>query len=279
MDSLTLQQIPIGTSPAGRVLHTMADDSGKLPRSEPAAPDQSKYLIYSRLEIAAILDTLRKSRSMVTAYFGGGDDFILTSIVAVMPDENKVVIDCGADAASNQRALQAKKITFVAAHERIRIQFAVESLGAVRFDGRNSLSMPLPATLLRLQRREFFRIATPRVRPLVCAIAPQSASLRVPAEVAIVDISCGGIAIIDSNGPSDIETGTCFRSCRIVLPELGEVGTDIMVKSTFELTFRSGAKHKRAGCEFLNMRERDRALIQRYINKLERERKERTGAR
>ncbi len=43
--------------------------------------------------------------------------------------------------------------------------------------------------------------------------------------------------------------------------------------------FRNAATHKRAGCEFLNMRERDRALIQRYINKLERERNERTGAR
>jgi len=60
---------------------------------------------------------------------------------------------------------------------------------------------------------------------------------------------------------------------------LGEVSTDIIVKSTFELTFRNGAKHKRAGCEFLNLRERDRTLIQRYINKLERERNERARTR
>ena len=257
----------------------MADDTGKLLRSDPAGSDQSKYLIYSHLEIASILDALRKSRSMVTAYFGGGDDFILTSIVAILPDENKVIIDCGADAASNQRALRATKITFVASHERIRIQFAVESLNLVRFDDRDSLCMPLPATLLRLQRREFFRIVTPLVRPLMCIVPPQSPPLRAPPEVAIADISCGGIAIIDSGDPSDIEIGVCFRGCRIVLPDLGEVSTDIIVKSTFDLTFRSGAKHKRAGCEFINLRERDRTQIQRYINKMERERKERTGAR
>ncbi len=279
MNPLKLQQTSTANAHARGVSPAMADDIGKRPPSDPAASDLSKYLIYSRLEIAAILDALRKSGSMVTAYFGGGDDFILTSIVAVMPNEGTVIIDCGADAASNERALQAKRITFVAAHERIRIQFVVEALGAARFNGCDALSMPLPATLLRLQRREFFRIATPRVKPLVCVIAPKTASAHVPAEVAIVDISCGGIAIIDTGGPSDIETGLCLRGCRIALPELGEVSTDIIVKSTFEVMFRNGTKHTRAGCEFLNMRERDRALIQRYINKMERERKERSGPR
>lgn len=260
------------------MLNTMTEASEKLSIGDLGGLDQSKYLIYSRLEIASILERLRKSRSMLTAYFGG-DDFFLTSIVAVMADDNKLIIDCGADAACNQRALQAKAITFAAAHERIKIQFVGERLSAARFGGRDSFSVQLPATLLRLQRREYFRVATPLMRPLKCMVGPQSAALRAPAELTIVDISCGGIAIIDAEQPGDIETGMCFQGCRIQLPELGVVITDIMVRSTFAVAFKSGARHKRAGCEFVNMRERERSLIQRYINKLERERKERTGVR
>lgn len=257
----------------------MANQTNKSERLEPGGADQGKYLIYSRPEIAAILGTLRKTGSTVTAYFGGDNDFILTAIIAVRPQRGDVVVDCGADAAANQRALQAGKINFVAAHDRIKIQFVAESLRQVHFDGRDAFSMPIPGALLRLQRREYFRITTPLTRPLKCVIGPQAAPLRTAAEVTIVDISCGGVAIIDAAGPADLDTGVRLRGCRILLPDLGEVATDIMVKSTFEVTLRNGAKHKRAGCEFVDMRERDRAMIQRYINRLERERRDRARAR
>jgi len=257
----------------------MPDQIDKLIEIEPVATDQSKYLIHSRVEIAAILGTLRKAGSMVTAYFGSGNDFILTSIVAVRPDEGEVVMDYGADAAANLRALQVKKMTFVAAHERIKIQFVTEALRQVRFDGRSAFGMPLPATLLRLQRREYFRIAMPLTRPLVCIIAPQAAPVRAPAEVSIVDISCGGIALIDSGEPADIEAGVCLRNCSILLPDFGAVTANILIKSTFDVTLKNGAKHKHAGCEFVDMPERERAKIQRYINKAQRERKDRAGGR
>ncbi len=255
----------------------MPDQANQQP--DTTAADQSRYLIYSRLEIAAILNTLAKSGTMVTAYFGGGNDFILTSVVAVRPEQNKVFVDYGADDDANQRALKTRKITFVAAHERIRIQFAADGLRTARLGGRDVFSMALPAALLRLQRREYFRITTPLTRPLLCKIPAQPESAHVPAEVTIVDISCGGIAVIDASDPAGIETGARFNGCRIQLPELGEVTTDIEVRSTFEVTFRNSAKHRRAGCEFIGMHERDRALIQRYISRLERERKDRAGAR
>ena len=241
--------------------------------------DESKYLVHSRLEIAMILGTLAKAGGMVTAYFGGGNDFILTSLAAVRPEQDMVLADYGADDAANQRALQSRKITFVAVHERIKIQFVVQSLRHARFGGRDVFSMSLPATLLRLQRREYFRIGTPLTRPLVCIISPQAAPVRSPAKLTIVDISCGGIAVIDSSIPAEIEAGARYRGCRFELPELGEVTTDILVKSVFEVTLKNGKKHTHAGCEFLNMPERERSKIQRYINKVERERKDRAGGR
>lgn len=257
----------------------MPDQTENPPKPDTVDAEQSKYLIYSRLEIATILVTLCKSGSMITAYFGGGSDFILTSIVAVKHEQNMVFVDHGADAAANQRALQSGNITFVAAHQSIKIQFVAASLRQARFGGREVFSMAMPPTLLRLQRREYFRIATPLTRPLVCIVARQTAPVHAPDEATIVDISCGGVAVIDSSVPAGIEAGVRLRGCRILLPGLGEVSTDIVVKSVFEVTFRNGAKHKRAGCEFIGMRERDRTLIQRYISRLERERKDRGGAR
>jgi len=257
----------------------MPEHNDKPLKPDDASADQNRYLLYSRLEIAMILNTLCKAGTMVTAYFDGGNDFILTSVAAVRPEQGLVFVDYGADGDANQRALKAREITFVAAHERIKIQFVAESLRPARVGGRDVFSLAIPPTLLRLQRREYFRITTPLTKPLVCIIPPQPKRVSVPSQVAIVDISCGGIALIDPTEPAEIETGARFRGCRILLPELGEVTANIVVRSTFEVTYRNGVKHRRAGCEFIDMRERDRALIQRYISRLERERKDLAGAR
>ena len=255
----------------------MSNNATQAVSAAPVVTDQSKYLIHSRVGILGILDTLHEAGSLVTAYFGAGNDFLLTSIATVRPDQSEVIMDYGADSAANQRALQARRITFVAAHDRIKIQFVATSVTKVRYGGRDAFGIPIPTELLRLQRREYFRITTPLSRPLKCLIAPQSPAVPGPTEATIIDISCGGVALLDSSEPGNIETGVCFRGCRIILPDAGTVTADILVKSVFDVTLKSGTKHKHVGCEFVGMPERERAVIQRYINKVERERRSRTA--
>ena len=239
----------------------------------------SKYLIDSRVGIVAVLFTLQKAGSLVTAYFSGGNNFVITSILAVGAEKDELVLDYGADAGANQRALQAKRITFVAVHERIKIQFYTNALRKVSFEGCDAFSTALPSALLRLQRREYFRISTPLARPLKCLIAAQAAPLAVPAEANIVDLSCGGVGIIDTSETSSIETDACLQGCQIPLPEIGTVTVDLRVKSTFDVDRKNGARYKHIGCEFVGLPERERAKIQRYINNVERERKSRLGGR
>lgn len=241
--------------------------------------DEERFKVYSRLEIASVLGALQKAGSLVTAYFGAGNDFILTSIVHVAADEDEVILDYGADAATNLRALKANNVTFVAAHERIKIQFSAESLSKSRFDNRDAFRMRLPQTLLRLQRREFFRIVTPLAQPLKCVIPTQDKEVDAPAEASVADISCGGVALVGFNASARVESGMCFRGCQIQLPDAAAVTADLLIKSTYVVTHKNGSKHLHAGCEFVNMPERIRASIQRYINAVERERRKRAGGR
>lgn len=239
--------------------------------------DEDKYKVYSRLEICSVLGALQKAGTLVTAYFGAGNDFILTCILRVGAEDAEVVLDYGADAATNQRALKATGITFVAAHERIKIQFSAESLRKVRHHNRDAFSIPLPRALLRLQRREYFRIVTPLARPLKCAIPPQGKGVGAPTEATVADISCGGVALVGCSVPAGVEKGMRLRGCQIQLPDAGAITADLLIKSTFEVVHRNGSRHLHAGCEFINMPERVRASIQRYINAMERERRKRAG--
>lgn len=274
----------------------MTDHLNQPPDS---STDQNKYAIRSRMEITHILGSLGKFGASVNAYLGGiGDDFILTSILAVLPEQNKVLLDFGANAEANKRALSARKIVCVTALDRIRIQMSVESFQVARFEGREVFVMTIPESLTRLQRRENYRIKTPRGNPLMCLIDPSQVLPGVPDEMTIVDISCGGIALALPAEADGIETGMRFNRCRIPLPELAEatnfgalyensrhlglpevieVTTDLMVRGTFDIRFSNGVMSRHAGCEFMGMRERERALIQRYISKSERERRYRAA--
>lgn len=252
----------------------MSNPTTKTADLEPTADDQSQYMVYSRQGIIAILNSLYKAGSLMTAHFDGGN-FILTSVVEVRPEQDELVVDFGANAAANQHALQVGKAKFVTSLERIQIRFSVDDLGKTSFEGRDAFRMALPQGVLRLQRRESFRVAIPLARRLKCIINAETG----PIEVSIIDISCGGVAIIDVNYPTNIESGAFFRGCRILLPGSTEVVTDILVRTTTEVLLKNGARQLRAGCEFMDMSAPDQTKIQRYVTKLERERMDRSGDR
>jgi c-di-GMP-binding flagellar brake protein YcgR len=266
-----------------------------LTKQTPAGTTElSKYAVRGRNEVASILGALRKSGAAVMAYIGNiGEDFILTSVVAVVPEKNLVLLDIGSNAEANQRALSASRIVCVTELDGVRIQMSVEALHRAQFEGHDVFGMSIPESLLRLQRRESYRVSTPRGDPPLCIIGDARA-LGVPDEMDIVDISCGGIALALPPGAVEIGTGVRFGRCRIALRELGkdtsfgalygsthslghaegvEVITDLLVRGTFDIRFPNGSVHRRVGCEFIGMRERERALIQRYVNKAERERR------
>ena len=76
--------------------------------------------------------------------------------------------------------------------------------------------------------------------------------------------------------PLDIPLETGLQlNCRIELPEVGTVTGTAIVRSVFETVTRSGSKSQRAGCEFVKLPGPMLTLIQRYIIKVERERKAR----
>ncbi len=236
-----------------------------------ASVDESRYRVHDRLEIAAGLEALVRSRSLVTGYFDSGREFFLTAVVFVDEPRDQVVLDCASDRATNERALGADLVTFSATHQRIKIEFETHTLEPILLEGRDALSMPLPESLLRLQRREYFRIDTPLTRPLRCVIPARG---RLPAiEASILDISCGGVAIADVPAGADFPVGEVLHGCVISLPDMGSVKADLTVKNAFESTLRNGARRKRFGLEFAGIPERSRVLIQRYINQMERQRR------
>ena len=235
-----------------------------------AATGGDRYIIDSGLEIVFILRAIMQKNTLVSLYFDQGNNCILTLILDIDAERGKMVLECGANEKFNRQALTAGKLVFVTSQNEVKVQFVCHSIEEIQFGGRSAFSVGIPESLLRMQRREYFRITTPAVNPLKCTI-PLAAGAGI-AEVVLLDISCGGIGIMDHHPKIDFEPGAIFENCTIVLPGIGTLNVAIRVRTTFEDTLRNGFTCKRAGCEFVAAPENILAMIQRYVIRLQRER-------
>ncbi len=242
-----------------------------------SAAGSDRYLIHSEIEIVFILRAIMRRNTLVALYFNQGNGFILTSILDIDTHRWEIVLDYGAREELNQQALAAGKLIFVTSQDQVKVQFVCHGIGKIQFDGRNAFSAGIPVSLLRVQRREYYRIATPVLNPLKCAIPLTEG--RGAAEVTLLDISLGGVALIDHHPEIDFEAGATHENCRIVLPGIGALNVTIRVKTTSDVTLKNGLDCKRCGCEFVAMPANMLAMVQRYLMKLERERNaKRAGA-
>jgi c-di-GMP-binding flagellar brake protein YcgR len=235
--------------------------------------DYAQYLLHAKSEILFVLRSLLQHVSQITVFFHEGKDLLLTTLVAVSDDA--LIIDYGASSEMNRKALTVDKLFCVASLKKVRIQFLLRGLTQVTYEGRPAFQAKLPTDLLRLQRREFFRLTMPITRPLKCTIpSTDDAGGERFIEVNVVDISGGGLAIALPDGV-EFEDDAEFPNCSIELPEVGTVTATVAIRNQFEITLRSGARVRRAGCEFVKLSGPMLTLVQRYIIKVERERKAR----
>jgi len=235
----------------------------------------SQYVVSDHREIVRLMNALVDKREFVTAHLDGGSSFI-TAVLAVTADGDAIVLDASPDEKLNGRATAGGEITCTARLERVRLQFELTALERFPHEGYLALRAPLPDSVLRLQRREFFRLATPVAAPLMCTIVHQDENgTKRSIPVKVLDISSGGVAVIVPPAELPLAAGMEFDDCRLALPESEPLAVRIRVRNLFYIDRQSGTRVLRAGCEFIGLSNSLMARIQRYIFKVERDRKAR----
>ena len=234
------------------------------------APDDGRYLVHSRVEIAFILRAIVKSGALVTAYFGPGKDFIVTALLDIDLDGGQILLDSGSNTQLNERLLRGQQLTLVSSQDGVKVQFGTQRVEAASFEGRLAFQIPFPDRLLKLQRREYYRLPAPLIRPLKCQV-PLADEETV--DTIVGDISLGGVSLMGEHPRLKLETGQLFEGCRILLPDIGTITAKLGVRNSFPVTMKNGAVTRRTGCAFVELSPNQQAMIQRYIIRLERERR------
>jgi len=226
--------------------------------------------IRSPAQIISLLHSIQDRNQLVTLALSDRTASFVTSVLNVNEAENVLAVDRAPNSVLNSKFAGAERVYFETTLDKIRIFFSSTCLAACLHEGRPALLLKVPDRLVRLQRREFYRIATPLVEPVRCVIP-------VPAELGydhvtltLVDISCGGLAILDEKKVLDETIGRQYDNCRITLPGAGTLITALQVRDCRDVVLPSGKRKRRLGLEFINLPAAALAAIQRYIMKLER---------
>lgn len=257
------------TAAAGLCMSTENTTRVELLRSD----DFAQYLLHDARQIKQILRSLVEHRALITTYLPTGNQSFLTAILALIDNEERVVFDVSPDAAMNRRVASTDELVCATQLDGIKIQFALNGIQEVTYQGRDAFLANRPERLLRLQRREFYRLVAPVTHALTCLIpVPQEDGEPRSIEARVLDISGGGMAIIAPPEDMDFIPGMEFDGCRVNLPEFGPVSVRMRVRNVFRLTNRNGVEVLRVGCEFVDLPNSANNLIQRYIFKVERDR-------
>jgi c-di-GMP-binding flagellar brake protein YcgR len=214
---------------------------------------------------------MMKANALTTLTFGNSDGFVLTNIIDIDLKYREVIFDYGTDQTSNRCALNADKFNVFTLLNRVEIQFVCHDIEKIKFQGRNAFRARIPESLLRLQKREHYRIDLQANKLLKCMIPLPAGDY---AEVLLQNISRGGVAVLDPNHKVDFESDADYRGCLLDLPGIGATKLDLRVKSVSEITQRGGVKCLRAGLQFdEDTEEKTLSMIQRYVMQLQMERK------
>ncbi|MET3130583.1 c-di-GMP-binding flagellar brake protein YcgR [Oxalobacteraceae bacterium GrIS 1.11] len=228
------------------------------------------FEVESRREIIALLRAIGEKKQLLRMLIHGESDVCVTSILDV--DADTVILDRSINQEQNQRIVAATGVSFETTLDKIRILFSSERVEECSFDNAPALKIALPPTLIRLQRREYYRMPTPVSNPVrvIIPLPPELGGAATPFPLA--DISCGGIAILDNKLMLGDAIGKNYPGCRIELPDVGIVNTTLQIRNSLDMTLLNSKLNRRLGCQFIDLPRPMLAHVQRYITRLERER-------
>jgi c-di-GMP-binding flagellar brake protein YcgR len=220
-------------------------------------------------EIVSQLRGLIKQGERIAVSFDGGRQSFLTVLIDISHDEKHLYFDIGGSDETNRAFLRADRCIFTSTVGGIRIQFPAMQAREATLRGELVLAVTLPKSLLRLQRRDVFRIQLPTSNPYICRIrrgSPQETALP------LHDISIGGVGILSTEelGYEPLEV---LENSWIDLRDSGALALTLEVRYITSLESRTGKPLWHMGCQFLKLSSLNETLIQRFMARLEAERR------
>lgn len=233
--------------------------------------DLSEYEIRSQREIIAILRHLIASKQLVQLQLKDIPGSVVTSLLELDEESASIIIDCAPEALVNQRIISSQHLAFETILDSIRILFEVGGAQTCQYQNAPALRIAIPAMLIRLQRREFYRVPTPVVNPILCLVQIGDSDHPRLLKLPLHNISAGGIAVMDDRKLLNASPGFIYHECHITLPTGAKIDCGLEIRNLREIVLANAKITRRIGCRFVKPPSSMLNAVQRYITNLERE--------
>ncbi|MDD4910789.1 MAG: flagellar brake protein [Sideroxydans sp.] len=229
--------------------------------------ENSPFAIRGHNEIVFILEDLAKHQALITLETHEGV-VLVTTIFYVSADGKYVCIDVAADDHINERIVDSHHVTFVT-QTNIKVRWFSSHLQLVVMkNGGYAFSMHVPSVIERIQRREYFRLDTPRGKEaLICKIPTEAGIIELP----LMDMGAGGIGVnVKGEIPPVLLHSEVLEGCSIELPDVGRVPINLRVRGEWScVKTPMGDEFHRIGLQFEGLSRGASNVIQRYMTQLE----------
>jgi c-di-GMP-binding flagellar brake protein YcgR len=230
----------------------------------------SAFLITDPSKIAYYLFVLLKNKCLITAYFGDNDNSFITTIFDIDPKKNSLIFYHAPKENDTEQLLNSKKITFRTEHLGIQVAFEATRLDRIEHQAVSAFTIPIPESMLWMEARDFFRVKPLAAKPSYCQLTLEEKKL---VKIKLYDISLGGFSMLaDTKEISNlIELDAIFEQCKLILADAGEAAISFQSRSKCVINPENMALSEKIGCQFMHLSPISENTIQRYMQQIERE--------
>ena len=227
---------------------------------------EDKYFLLSRVEILSVLNELAHRREPVSVYFNGGQHFILTVLLSARPDG--LVFDLGGDEKANLLLARTPQCVFMAFPDGIKVQFT--GLNPERFmrGEQEAFWVPIPERVVRLQRRDSFRIQLPIAKPIQAKLINEA--IEILGAWAIHDLSVAGFSVIMLGEPT-LKVGDTLPQANLNIASKSPLSCPVVVRHITQIERTKLGKFQ-VGFSFIELPHAMDIAIQKTILNIEYER-------
>ncbi|HBN53877.1 MAG TPA: pilus assembly protein PilZ [Stenotrophomonas sp.] len=230
-----------------------------------------KYMVRNPRQIRLLLQALIDQRATVAVHPDGREQSYPSAVLEL--DEDDLLLDGSPLPSVNRSVGEASHLLCFAQVDKVMVRFRLEHPQVLAEHGRTAFRVGFPEEVYHLQRRELYRLETPVGDSPWCVIPdPQGGD---PLRWRVVDISAGGIAILLPPDLTLLRLQQRLGACELQLPDSAPVPVDLVVCSQLVRKQANGVEQQRVGLRFENLPRGADAAIQRYIFRVDRERKAR----
>ena len=235
---------------------------------------ESPFLIDSPEKIISKLYILFKNKCLLTAYFGDNDDSFITTILDIDIKNNLLIFYHSPKEDAIEQLLNSSKITFKTECLGVEVVFDTIKLAKIQHQGVSAFAVPIPASILWMERREFYRVKSPVSKSSYCQLTLKD---QEPINFKLYDISLAGFSILAeskevsdlSKTPDPMVLYTSFEQCKLILADTGEGTISFEIRSKYIINPENLNRMEKIGCKFTRITPAFENTIQRYMQQIE----------